>query len=77
MSIGVIQLARFDISARRSLSKTTVSYCERINTPEMHSDDIDEMKSALSAYLNVLYTQNAQSVGGKLPDDAFYYSSEE
>ena len=37
----------------------------------------DEMKSALSAYLNVLYTQNAQSVGGKLPDDAFYYSSEE
>lgn len=34
----------------------------------------DEMKEKLSGYLSVLYDQNAESVGGALPDDAFYYS---
>lgn len=34
----------------------------------------DDMKAALSAYLTVLHTQNAQAIGGKLPDDAFYYT---
>lgn len=33
----------------------------------------DEMKSALSGYLNVLYVQNPASVGGKLPGDDYYY----
>lgn len=32
-----------------------------------------EMKTALSGYLEVLFEQNAASVGGSLPDDAFYY----
>ena len=32
-----------------------------------------EMKSALSAYLNTLYTQNPQAVGGAMPGDSFYY----
>ena len=31
------------------------------------------MKEKLSAYLSVLYAQNSAAVGGKLPDDAFYY----
>ena len=31
------------------------------------------MKEKLSAYLSVLYDQNSAAVGGKLPDDAFYY----
>lgn len=35
----------------------------------------DDMKAALSAYLTVLHTQNAQAIGGKLPDDAFYYGA--
>lgn len=34
----------------------------------------DEMKEKLSGYLTVLYDQNPESVGGALPDDAFYYS---
>ena len=34
----------------------------------------DEMKEKLSGYLTVLFDQNAESVGGALPDDAFYYS---
>ena len=33
----------------------------------------EEMKAALSGYLNVLFEQNPASVGGALPDDAFYY----
>ena len=31
------------------------------------------MKKALSGYLSVLYNANPKSVGGKLPDDDFYY----
>ncbi len=36
----------------------------------------DDMQTALSAYLAVLHAQNAQAIGGKLPDDNFYYSFE-
>lgn len=33
----------------------------------------DNMKADITSYLEVLYTANPQSVGGKLPDDNFYY----
>lgn len=33
----------------------------------------DEMKGALSGYLEVLYAQNPKAVGGKLPESDFYY----
>ncbi len=33
-----------------------------------------EMKDKLSGYLAVLHEQNPKAVGGKLPDDAFYYA---
>ncbi len=33
----------------------------------------EDMKTALSGYLNVLYKANPKSVGGKLPGDDFYY----
>ena len=35
----------------------------------------DEMKNALSGYLEVLFEQNPKSVGGTLPGDEFYYAS--
>ncbi|HIT90710.1 MAG TPA: ABC transporter substrate-binding protein [Candidatus Merdenecus merdavium] len=35
--------------------------------------DGQEMKEQLSGYLTVLLDQNPQAVGGKLPDDEFYY----
>ncbi len=43
--------------------------------PECHIVCItgNEMKEALSGYLNVLYTQNPKAVGGNLPADDFYY----
>lgn len=33
----------------------------------------DEMKLKIEKYLNVLYNNNAASVGGSMPDDTFYY----
>ena len=36
-----------------------------------------EMKDSLSGYLNVLYNANAESVGGNLPGDDFYYVPDE
>ena len=37
----------------------------------------EEMKGALSGYLEVLEAANAQSVGGELPGDDFYYMEAE
>jgi NitT/TauT family transport system substrate-binding protein len=36
----------------------------------------DDMKQALSGYLEVLYGFDASSVGGALPEDGFYYTAE-
>ncbi len=36
----------------------------------------EEMKDMLSGYLGVLFEQNPQSIGGAMPDDAFYYMAE-
>ena len=35
-----------------------------------------EMREKLSGYLNVLFEQNPDSIGGKLPDAQFYYDTE-
>ena len=35
-----------------------------------------EMQAKAGGYLNALYEQNPQSVGGTLPDEAFYYVAE-
>ena len=34
-----------------------------------------DMKAKVSGYLNVLYEQNAQAVGGQMPGDDFYYGA--
>lgn len=43
--------------------------------PECNITYVDgkEMKQALSGYLQVLFEQDAKAVGGKLPEDDFYY----
>ncbi|MCH5205740.1 MAG: ABC transporter substrate-binding protein [Oscillospiraceae bacterium] len=45
--------------------------------PECHIVCISgkEMKEKLSGYLGVLYEGDAKSVGGKLPDDGFYFGA--
>lgn len=55
------------IVAKAPLAKKALPYCNI----KFVSDE--EMKEALSGYLNVLFEQNPASVGGALPDDAFYY----
>lgn len=37
----------------------------------------DEMEDKLSGYLEILAKQNAKAVGGKVPEDDFYYGTED
>lgn len=48
--------------AKKALPACNISYL-----------DGQDMKTALSGYLSVLLEQEPKSVGGSLPDDAFYY----
>jgi len=60
-------IAAQGIVAKAPIAKKALPYCN----VEFVSGQ--EMKDALSGYLNVLFEQNPASVGGTLPDDAFYY----
>ena len=48
--------------AKKAIPNCNLSYLDKAN-----------MKQALSGYLEVLYNQNPESVGGALPQDDFYY----
>lgn len=56
------------IVAKAAIAKKALPYCN------IKFISGDEMKAALSGYLEVLFEQNPASVGGTLPDDAFYYA---
>lgn len=60
-------IAAAGIVAKAPIAKAALPYC---NIAFMEGA---EMKEALSGYLSVLFGQNPASVGGTLPDDAFYY----
>lgn len=60
-------IAAAGIVAKAPLAQKALPYCSITFITG------DEMKAALSGYLNVLFEQNPASVGGALPDDAFYY----
>ena len=60
-------IAAQGIVAKAPLAKKALPYCN------VEFVGGEEMKEALSGYLNVLFEQNPASVGGALPDDAFYY----
>lgn len=62
-SYGIIEKAPV---AAKALPKCNITYM-----------DEEEMKTALSGYLQVLYDQNPESVGGALPGDDFYYMDED
>lgn len=61
-------IAAAGIVAKAPIAKKALPYCS------IEYVDGEEMKAALSGYLNVLFEQNPNSVGGALPDDAFYYA---
>lgn len=52
---------------KAAVAKKAIPYC---NITFIQGND---MKSNISSYLNVLFNANPKSVGGKLPDDNFYY----
>ena len=60
-------IAKAEIVAKAPIAKKALPYC---NITFISGD---EMKTALSGYLQALYDQNPASVGGELPDDSFYY----
>ena len=58
-SYGIVEKAPV---AEKALPKCNITYL-----------DGEDMKTALSGYLDVLFEQNPDSVGGALPEDDFYY----
>ena len=63
-------VAEYGIVAKAPLAEKALPAC---NITYMDGAD---MKQALSGYLDVLYQQDAASVGGALPGDDFYYGVE-
>ena len=51
-----------------AVAKKAVPYCSIVCI------EGEELKTLMPGYLQVLFEQNPQAVGGALPDDAFYYS---
>ena len=51
-----------------AVAKAAIPYCNIVLVTG------DEMKDSLSGYLDILYEQNPQSVGGAVPGVDFYYS---
>ena len=60
-------IAAAGIVAKAPIAEQALPYC---NITCITGED---MKEALSGYLEVLYEQAPESVGGSLPNDAFYY----
>lgn len=59
-------VGKYDIVAE-GVAKKALPYCNIVSVTG------EDMKLSVSAYLNVLYASNPTSVGGQLPDEAFYY----
>lgn len=60
-------IADLGIVEKAEIAKAAIPYCN------ITYIDGEEMKTALSGYLSVLFEQDPASVGGALPEDDFYY----
>ena len=65
------KVADLGIIPKAEVAKQAIPYC---NITCIRGE---EMKTALSGYLQVLYDQDPSSVGGALPQDDFYYIPQE
>ena len=63
-------IAELGIVAKAPIAQKAIPYCNITYV------DGEEMKDALSGYLEVLHSMDASSVGGALPADDFYYAAE-
>ena len=59
---------KYGIVSPAPAAKKAIPYCHIV------FQSGKELKTNLSAYLEFLFKSNPQSIGGKLPDDAFYYN---
>ena len=57
----------FGIIPKAAIAKKAIPYCELTFVSG------NTMKSQIGKYYSVLFEANPASIGGKLPDDAFYY----
>ena len=64
---GSLLVEKTGIIAKAAIAKAAIPGCNL-----MYVDGAD-MKTTLSAFLTILHTADPTSVGGQLPDDAFYY----
>ena len=62
-------VAQYDIVPKAEVAEKALPAC---NITFITGSD---MKAKVSGYLNVLYEQNAQAVGGQMPGDDFYYGA--
>lgn len=63
----VTQVVELGVIANEALAKQAIPNCNIVcKTGE-------EMKSAVSAFIQVLFDADPTSIGGAIPDDAFYY----
>lgn len=60
-------IEKYGIVAKAALAEKAIPGCNIVYI------DGDEMQTGVASYLEVLFQQNPQSVGGKLPDEGFYY----
>lgn len=60
---------KYGIVAKAAVAKKAIPFCS------ISYFDGAEMKDKVSGYLNVLFEQNPESVGGTLPGDDFYYGA--
>ncbi len=60
-------VAKAGIVEQAAVAEKAIPYCS------ISYIDGEEMKNKLSGYLETLYEQDPDSIGGELPDDAFYY----
>ncbi len=61
-------VAKYKIMASADLAQKAIPNCNIVYT------DGQEMKSQMQPFLQILFDANPKSIGGKLPDDAFYYA---
>lgn len=59
---------KYGIVSPAPAAKKAIPYCHIV------FQSGKELKANLSAYLEFLFSSNPQSIGGKLPNDAFYYN---
>lgn len=63
-------IEKYGILTSAALAEKAIPNCNIVYT------DGEAMKAQVQPFLNMLFTANPKSVGGKLPDDAFYYLAE-